>query len=194
MTSPRCPSPSRSLAPLLARSPPHPASSSSSCAPSSSSSSYPSPPSSSDARALAQVSPLPVGVGRIIRKAPKDKKHKVAILSLGTRLVEAVKAQRMLASDPDSDIGVTVADARSCPLTLPSLSSSSSSSSSSASSSSSQQQQQQQQQQGLECQARAVRHNARLSDHLPSSTTPSSSRLCVPPNPMPCRSTTDGCE
>mmetsp|Transcript_39621 Transcript_39621/g.93820 ORF Transcript_39621/g.93820 Transcript_39621/m.93820 type:complete len:764 (-) Transcript_39621:90-2381(-) len=59
-----------------------------------------------------QVSPLPVGVGRIIRKAPKDKKHKVAILSLGTRLVEAVKAQRMLASDPDSDIGVTVADAR----------------------------------------------------------------------------------
>jgi len=58
-----------------------------------------------------QVSPLPVGVGRVIRKAPKDAEIKVAVLSLGTRLVEAVKAQRLLqASHPD--IGVTVADAR----------------------------------------------------------------------------------
>jgi hypothetical protein len=39
---------------------------------------------------------LPVGVGRIMRNAPADRKVKVAILSIGTRLIEAMRAARML--------------------------------------------------------------------------------------------------
>jgi hypothetical protein len=45
---------------------------------------------------LTEVSDLPVGVGRIMRNAPSDRKVKVAILSIGTRLVEAMRAARML--------------------------------------------------------------------------------------------------
>ncbi|KAJ1472009.1 hypothetical protein T484DRAFT_1841988, partial [Baffinella frigidus] len=37
----------------------------------------------------AEVSSLPIGVGRIIRKAAPDAKHKVAILSIGKRLADA---------------------------------------------------------------------------------------------------------
>jgi len=59
----------------------------------------------------AEVTALPVGVGRIIRQAPADRPFKVAVLSLGGRLVEAMRAARTLQSETD-DIGVTVADAR----------------------------------------------------------------------------------
>jgi len=59
----------------------------------------------------AEVSSLPIGVGRIIRKAAPDAKHKVAILSIGNRLAEACRAARMLQREAP-EIGVTVADAR----------------------------------------------------------------------------------
>mmetsp|Transcript_58355 Transcript_58355/g.119350 ORF Transcript_58355/g.119350 Transcript_58355/m.119350 type:complete len:762 (-) Transcript_58355:72-2357(-) len=59
----------------------------------------------------AEVSALPVGIGRIVRRADPARPVKVAILSLGTRLVEAVRAARMLTSADDT-VGVTVADAR----------------------------------------------------------------------------------
>lgn len=58
----------------------------------------------------AEVSDLPIGVGRIMRNAKEGSKKKVAILSLGTRLVEAMRAAVLLGQD--KDIGVTVADAR----------------------------------------------------------------------------------
>ena len=47
-------------------------------------------------RLWAEVTDLPIGVGRIMRNAPADRKVKVAILSIGTRLVEAMRAARML--------------------------------------------------------------------------------------------------
>lgn len=53
---------------------------------------------------------LPIGKGRIIRKkSSASKEGAVAILSLGTRLLESVKASERL---EDSGIPVTVADAR----------------------------------------------------------------------------------
>uniref|UniRef100_A0A7S0EK22 1-deoxy-D-xylulose-5-phosphate synthase n=1 Tax=Hanusia phi TaxID=3032 RepID=A0A7S0EK22_9CRYP len=59
----------------------------------------------------SEVSALPVGEGRIIRRADPDAKAKVAILSLGTRLCEAVRALRMIQQEGNG-IGVTIADAR----------------------------------------------------------------------------------
>ena len=59
----------------------------------------------------AEVSALPIGVGRVIRRAAEDKTSKVAILSLGTRLAEACRAARMLHREAP-EVGVTVADAR----------------------------------------------------------------------------------
>jgi len=53
---------------------------------------------------------LPIGKGRVICKAA-DRKHKVAILNLGTRLASSVEAARKLELT-NPDIGVTVADAR----------------------------------------------------------------------------------
>lgn len=61
----------------------------------------------------AHGEPLPIGKGRIIRQAAggKDRKNRVAILSIGTRLHEAlVAANEVEESDPT--LGVTVADAR----------------------------------------------------------------------------------
>ncbi|PHJ21785.1 1-deoxy-d-xylulose-5-phosphate synthase, partial [Cystoisospora suis] len=43
---------------------------------------------------------LEVGKGRIVKKAKPHAKHKVAILSLGTRLLEAVQAAQMLEEGP----------------------------------------------------------------------------------------------
>lgn len=54
---------------------------------------------------------LPIGKGRIMRQASSKSKRKVAILSFGTRLAEAVQAARAIEAD-DAEIGVTVADAR----------------------------------------------------------------------------------
>mmetsp|Transcript_7600 Transcript_7600/g.11388 ORF Transcript_7600/g.11388 Transcript_7600/m.11388 type:complete len:729 (+) Transcript_7600:44-2230(+) len=56
-------------------------------------------------------SSLPIGKGRIIRKADKKSKQKVAILSIGTMLVTSIKAALKL-EEERSDLGVTVADAR----------------------------------------------------------------------------------
>lgn len=53
--------------------------------------------------------PVAVGVGRIIRRKNGPKKGSVAILSLGTRLLESVKAAEELER---SNVPVTVADAR----------------------------------------------------------------------------------
>ena len=57
------------------------------------------------------VSAIKVGEGRIVRRADSDKKIKVALLTLGTRLEQAVKAAGMIAEET-SDVGVTVADGR----------------------------------------------------------------------------------
>lgn len=54
---------------------------------------------------------LPLGKGRIMRKAREDAKRKVAILSFGTRLAESVQAARHIETI-DEEVGVTVADAR----------------------------------------------------------------------------------
>lgn len=53
---------------------------------------------------------MPIGIGRIMRNAAPGTKQKVAILSIGTRLSEALRAAWTI-SDA-GDIGVTVADAR----------------------------------------------------------------------------------
>jgi len=54
---------------------------------------------------------LPVGKGRIVRKASAEAESRVCILSIGTRLAAAVEAARLLeAANPT--VGVTVADAR----------------------------------------------------------------------------------
>lgn len=58
----------------------------------------------------AKGRPVPIGKGRVIRRKMSDtKKGSVAILSLGTRLLESVKAAEKLA---ESNVPVTVADAR----------------------------------------------------------------------------------
>jgi len=55
---------------------------------------------------------LPIGKGRVVKQAEaKDKKIKVCILSLGSRLADSVLAARALESKYN-DIAVTVADAR----------------------------------------------------------------------------------
>ena len=59
----------------------------------------------------AEVSAIKVGEGRIVRRASSDKKMKVALLTIGTRLEQAVRAAQMI-QDESSDVGVTVADAR----------------------------------------------------------------------------------
>jgi len=67
--------------------------------------------------------PIPIGKGRIIRRPGgfvingqaasrgKDRKDRVAILSLGTRLHEALVAAQEV-EDSDPTLGITVADAR----------------------------------------------------------------------------------
>jgi 1-deoxy-D-xylulose-5-phosphate synthase len=54
---------------------------------------------------------LPVGKGRIIRKAREDATSRAVILSIGTRLAPAVEAARAI-EDANPGVGVTVADAR----------------------------------------------------------------------------------
>lgn len=54
---------------------------------------------------------LPIGQGRIIRRDAGKKKYRAAILSLGTRLVDAVLACRQL-EEMHPDTAFTVADAR----------------------------------------------------------------------------------
>lgn len=54
---------------------------------------------------------LPVGKGWVVHAAPEGPKHRVAVLSIGTRLSAAVQASRALEA-AGLDIGVTVADAR----------------------------------------------------------------------------------
>jgi len=54
---------------------------------------------------------VPIGKGRIIKKAREGAERKVAILSIGTRLAVAVDAAKKLEAQ-HSDLGVTVADAR----------------------------------------------------------------------------------
>jgi len=54
---------------------------------------------------------LSIGKGRIIKQASLGKKYRVAILSIGTRLVAAMKAAREV-EKLHGDISVTVADAR----------------------------------------------------------------------------------
>jgi deoxyxylulose-5-phosphate synthase len=54
---------------------------------------------------------LPLGKGRIVKKAEANKPFKVTILSIGTRMVEAVHAARAVEMK-HSDVSVTVADAR----------------------------------------------------------------------------------
>jgi 1-deoxy-D-xylulose-5-phosphate synthase len=58
-----------------------------------------------------EVSAIPVGKGRIIRKARADATTKVALLTIGTRLEQAVRAAQMI-QEEWPDVGVTVADAR----------------------------------------------------------------------------------
>ena len=57
------------------------------------------------------VSAIKVGEGRIIRRAPADKQLKVALLTIGTRLEQAVRAAQMIQEESE-DVGVTVADGR----------------------------------------------------------------------------------
>ena len=57
------------------------------------------------------VSAIKVGEGRVVRRADPEKKLKVALLTIGTRLEQAVKAAGML-TEETADVGVTVADAR----------------------------------------------------------------------------------
>jgi len=59
----------------------------------------------------ARGTALPVGTGRVVRKARSEATARVAILSIGTRLAASVEAARSLEGE-DSSIGVTVADAR----------------------------------------------------------------------------------
>jgi 1-deoxy-D-xylulose-5-phosphate synthase len=54
---------------------------------------------------------LPVGKGRVIRKAREGAKSRAVILSIGTRLAPSVLAARAL-EEKFPDVGVTVADAR----------------------------------------------------------------------------------
>mmetsp|Transcript_11113 Transcript_11113/g.18192 ORF Transcript_11113/g.18192 Transcript_11113/m.18192 type:complete len:776 (+) Transcript_11113:138-2465(+) len=56
-------------------------------------------------------SPIEIGKGRIIKPPVPNKKFNVAVLSIGTRLVEAVQAARAVEAE-SADISVTVADAR----------------------------------------------------------------------------------
>lgn len=54
---------------------------------------------------------LPIGKGRIVKKGLSGKKYRATLLSIGTRLVDAVRAARALeARNPD--LSVIVADAR----------------------------------------------------------------------------------
>jgi 1-deoxy-D-xylulose-5-phosphate synthase len=54
---------------------------------------------------------LTIGRGRVVKEAKADAKHKVAILSLGARLMASVEAAQSLeAGHPD--VSITVADAR----------------------------------------------------------------------------------
>jgi 1-deoxy-D-xylulose-5-phosphate synthase len=59
----------------------------------------------------AEVAAIKVGEGRIVRRASADKTTKVALLTIGTRLEQAVRAAQMI-QDEAGDVGVTVADAR----------------------------------------------------------------------------------
>jgi 1-deoxy-D-xylulose-5-phosphate synthase len=59
----------------------------------------------------ARGTPLQIGQGRIVKSATAGKKYRVAILSIGTRLVESVQAARAV-EEQYPDISVTVADAR----------------------------------------------------------------------------------
>ena len=52
-----------------------------------------------------------IGKGRIIREGRSKAKTQVAILSIGTRLGQALEAANTL-EESDPDLGVTVADAR----------------------------------------------------------------------------------
>jgi len=54
---------------------------------------------------------MQIGKGRIIKEAKEGAKDKVAILSLGTRLMASMEAARKVESE-NPEIGVTVADAR----------------------------------------------------------------------------------
>lgn len=54
---------------------------------------------------------LPIGKGRVLKKGSSGKKYRVALLSIGTRAVEAVMAARNL-EQRYPDISVMVADAR----------------------------------------------------------------------------------
>lgn len=54
---------------------------------------------------------LPIGKGWVVRKATEGRSKKVALFSIGTRLCSAVEAANNLEAE-DSDLGVTVADAR----------------------------------------------------------------------------------
>jgi len=59
----------------------------------------------------AEVSAIKVGEGRIVRRANPDMKIKVALLTIGTRLEQAVRAAQLI-QEETSDVGVTVADGR----------------------------------------------------------------------------------
>lgn len=59
----------------------------------------------------ARGTPLQIGKGRIVKKAETGKKYRVAVLSIGTRLVESVMAARSVET-LYPDVGVIVADAR----------------------------------------------------------------------------------
>jgi len=61
----------------------------------------------------AEVTSVPIGQGRIMRNADPSCKKKVAILSMGGRLVESLRAAKLIeGEDGSGEIGVTVADAR----------------------------------------------------------------------------------
>jgi len=57
------------------------------------------------------VSAIKVGEGRIIRRANTEAKTKVALLTIGTRLEQAVRAAQMIQEEA-GDVSVTVADGR----------------------------------------------------------------------------------
>jgi len=54
---------------------------------------------------------LPIGKGRIVKTGPSGKTYRVAIVSIGTRLIESVMAAKAL-EEKNGDVSVTVADAR----------------------------------------------------------------------------------
>ena len=54
---------------------------------------------------------LPIGKGRIVKQGQSGKTYRVAIVSIGTRLIDSVLAARAL-EEKNSDVAVTVADAR----------------------------------------------------------------------------------